>query len=117
MGDGEVEEEEAGGGGVAADAGETTDSCSGDRLMELVGARAAGGKREEERRGRPAAEGPVELIWLGLEPRAYAAKKWRWGWGWDENRKRGRDGARVLHERTCTHKSTSDACMQSEYTC
>ena len=91
---------------MAADAGETTGSCSGDRVVELVGARAAGGKREEERRGRPAAEGPVELIWLGLEvelilePRAYAAKKWRWGW--DENRKRGRDGARVLHERTCT---------------
>ena len=44
---------------MAADAGETTDGCGGDRVVELVGARVAGVRREEQRRGRPPGEGPV----------------------------------------------------------
>jgi len=44
---------------VAADAGETTDGCGADSAVELVGARVAGGRREEQRRRRPAGEGPV----------------------------------------------------------
>jgi len=58
-GDGGVGEGEANVGGVAADAGETTDGCGADSTVELVGARVAGGRREEQRRRRPAGEGPV----------------------------------------------------------
>ena len=42
--------------------GETTGGCGGDRVMELVGARVAGGRREEKRRGRPAGKGPVSVV-------------------------------------------------------
>ena len=38
---------------MAADAGETTDGCGADSTVELVGARVAGGRREEQRRRRP----------------------------------------------------------------
>jgi len=40
-------------------------------------------------------------------PPAQAAQKWRWEWGWDENGNEDRMGPGA-------HKSTSDACMQSE---
>ena len=52
-GDGGVEEGEPCGGGVAADAGETTDGCGADSAVELVEARVAGERREEQRRRRP----------------------------------------------------------------
>ena len=35
--------------------------CGGDRVVELVGSRVAGGRREEKRRRRPAGEGPVPV--------------------------------------------------------
>ena len=44
-------------GGVVG--GETAGGCGSDRVMERVGARVAGGRREEQRKGRPAREGPV----------------------------------------------------------
>jgi len=50
-GDGGVGEGEAGGGRVATDAGETTGGCGGDRVVELIWARVAGERREEQRRG------------------------------------------------------------------
>ena len=49
---GEVEEAVAGGDGEEG-------SYGGDRVVELIGARVAGGRREEQRRGRPTGEGPV----------------------------------------------------------
>jgi len=49
---GEVEETVAGGDGEEG-------GCGGDRVVELVGARVAGVRREEQRRGRPPGEGPV----------------------------------------------------------
>ena len=60
---------------MAADARETTDGCCGDRVMELVGARVAGGRREEKRRGWPAGEGPVSAARWSSSGQGW----WRWG--------------------------------------
>ena len=49
---GEVEEAVAGGDSEEG-------GCGGDRVVDLIGARVVGGRREEQRRGRPAGEGPV----------------------------------------------------------
>ena len=60
---------------MAADARETTDGCCGERVMELVGARVAGGRREEKRRGWPAGEGPVSAARWSSSGQGW----WRWG--------------------------------------
>ena len=93
---------------MATDAREMTGGCGGDRVVELVGARVAGGKEGgaeegEASGGGASAGGEVELVWLGLEAvgsGAYATEKWRWVW--DENWRWRRDGSRA--ERTNVSK-------------